>query len=157
MHPPWPSIPEREFLSKALEQSLRLNGRLLQLCTPMLTFGPELGYVECALGKTGWLSSLISFISCHNSISGFWHTSPQKWSNPHPKDCLKVLSPSIQRSRWWHWANMNPVSKQVYSSAANLLTCKTDHQTKKWWLRAVVRDICFWLGLPFLARLFLVW
>ena len=53
MRPPSPSIPEREFLFQALEQSLRLDGRaLLQLRTPTLTFGPELGYVECALGKT---------------------------------------------------------------------------------------------------------
>ncbi|KIM81533.1 hypothetical protein PILCRDRAFT_71784 [Piloderma croceum F 1598] len=53
MRPPSPSIPEREFLLKALEQSLRLDGRApLQSRTPTLTFGPELGWVECALGKT---------------------------------------------------------------------------------------------------------
>lgn len=53
MRPPSPSIPEREFLFKALEQSLRLDGRaLLESRTPTLTFGPELGWVDCAMGKT---------------------------------------------------------------------------------------------------------
>jgi len=53
MRPPSPSIPEREFLLKALEQSLRLDGRaLLQSRTPTLTFGPELGWVECAFDTT---------------------------------------------------------------------------------------------------------
>jgi len=53
MRPPSPSIPERDFLFKALEQSLRLDGRaLLEARSPALTFGPELGWVECALGKT---------------------------------------------------------------------------------------------------------
>jgi len=59
MRPPSPSIPEREFLSKALEQSLRLDGRtLLQSRTPVLAFGPELGWVECAFGKTRILAHL---------------------------------------------------------------------------------------------------
>ncbi|KAJ7739295.1 ribosomal protein S5 domain 2-type protein [Mycena olivaceomarginata] len=53
MRPPSPSIPEKEFLFTALKQSLRLDGRLpLELRTPILSFGPELGWVECALGKT---------------------------------------------------------------------------------------------------------
>jgi exosome complex component RRP45 len=53
MRPPSPSIPEREFLFSALKESLRLDGRSpLEVRTPTLTFGPELGWVECALGKT---------------------------------------------------------------------------------------------------------
>ncbi|KAF8233755.1 ribosomal protein S5 domain 2-like protein [Tricholoma matsutake] len=53
MRPPSPSIPEKEFIFTSLKQSLRLDGRLpLELRTPILTFGPELGWVECALGKT---------------------------------------------------------------------------------------------------------
>jgi exosome complex component RRP45 len=53
MRPPSPSIPEREFLFNALKESLRLDGRSpLEMRTPTLTFGPELGWVECALGKT---------------------------------------------------------------------------------------------------------
>ncbi|KAJ7056576.1 ribosomal protein S5 domain 2-type protein [Mycena amicta] len=53
MRPPSPSIPEKDFLFSALKQSLRLDGRLpLEMRAPELHFGPELGYVECALGKT---------------------------------------------------------------------------------------------------------
>ncbi|KAK7032873.1 exosome complex component rrp45 [Favolaschia claudopus] len=53
MRPPSPSIPEKEFLFAALKQSLRLDGRSsLELRPPILSFGPELGWVECALGKT---------------------------------------------------------------------------------------------------------
>jgi exosome complex component RRP45 len=53
MRPPSPSIPEREFLFTALKESLRLDGRSpLEIRTPTLTFGTELGWVECALGKT---------------------------------------------------------------------------------------------------------
>ncbi len=53
MRPPSPSIPEKEFVFDALKQSLRLDGRLpLEMRTPTLSFGTELGYVECSLGKT---------------------------------------------------------------------------------------------------------
>jgi len=53
MRPLSPSIPEREFLFEALKQALRLDGRaLIQSRIPSLTFGSELGWVECALGKT---------------------------------------------------------------------------------------------------------
>jgi len=59
MRPPSPSIPEREFLFAALEESLRLDGRSpLEMRTPTLTFGPELGWVECALGKTRVLAQV---------------------------------------------------------------------------------------------------
>ena len=57
MRPPSPSIPEREFLLNAIDQSLRLDGRgLWQARAPILTFGPELGWVECAMGKTRYVS-----------------------------------------------------------------------------------------------------
>ncbi|THV05038.1 ribosomal protein S5 domain 2-like protein [Dendrothele bispora CBS 962.96] len=53
MRPPSPSIPEKEFLFTALKQSLRLDGRhALEMRPIELSFGPELGWVECALGKT---------------------------------------------------------------------------------------------------------
>ena len=59
MRPPSPSIPEREFLLDAINQSLRLDGRgLWQARTPTLTFGPELGWVECSMGKTRYVSFL---------------------------------------------------------------------------------------------------
>ncbi|KIJ18336.1 hypothetical protein PAXINDRAFT_97746 [Paxillus involutus ATCC 200175] len=47
MRPPSPSIPEKEFTYEALKHSLRLDGRdQLELRTPTVTFGPELGWVE---------------------------------------------------------------------------------------------------------------
>ncbi|KAF5370567.1 hypothetical protein D9758_001800 [Tetrapyrgos nigripes] len=53
MRPPSPSIPEKEFLFTALKQSLRLDGRQpLEQRQVELNFGPELGWVECAQGKT---------------------------------------------------------------------------------------------------------
>ncbi|KAF8484354.1 ribosomal protein S5 domain 2-type protein [Gautieria morchelliformis] len=53
MRPPSPSIPEREFALSVLKQSLRLDGRTpLEMRMPAFRFGPELGWVECALGKT---------------------------------------------------------------------------------------------------------
>ncbi|KAF8435965.1 ribosomal protein S5 domain 2-type protein [Boletus edulis BED1] len=53
MRPQSPSIPEKEFTYEALKQSLRLDGRgPLEIRTPTITFGPELGWVECTLGKT---------------------------------------------------------------------------------------------------------
>ena len=53
MRPPSPSIPEKEFLYDSLRQSLRLDGRKpLELRNLTISFGPELGWVECALGDT---------------------------------------------------------------------------------------------------------
>ena len=57
--PPSPSIPEKEFLYGSLKQNLRLDGRLpLEMREPMLTFGPDLGWVECAMGKTRYVDVL---------------------------------------------------------------------------------------------------
>ncbi|CCM00302.1 uncharacterized protein FIBRA_02332 [Fibroporia radiculosa] len=51
--PPSPSIPEKEFLYASLKQSLRVDGRNpLEMRSPTLTFGSELGWVECGMGKT---------------------------------------------------------------------------------------------------------
>ncbi|KAG5635870.1 hypothetical protein H0H81_009828 [Sphagnurus paluster] len=59
MRPPSPSIPEKEFLFHSLKESLRLDGRLaMEIRTPVLTFGAELGWVECALGKTRVLAQV---------------------------------------------------------------------------------------------------
>lgn len=65
MRPPSPSIPEKEFLYASLKESLRLDGRsLLQQRKLEFRFGPELGYVECNLGKTMYESFrlLLSYI-----------------------------------------------------------------------------------------------
>lgn len=61
-----PSIPEKEFLVSALQQSLRLDGRAMTaLREPRLTFGPELGWVECAMGKTRFVRN---FVTLGNSM-----------------------------------------------------------------------------------------
>ena len=53
MRPPSPSIPEKEFLIASLAQKLRIDGRALFDQRPLdIVFGPELGSVECSLGKT---------------------------------------------------------------------------------------------------------
>ncbi|GJE94127.1 exosome complex component rrp45 [Phanerochaete sordida] len=57
--PPSPSLPEKDFTYGALKQGLRLDGRLpLEMRTPTLAFGPDLGWVECALGKTRVLAQV---------------------------------------------------------------------------------------------------
>jgi exosome complex component RRP45 len=53
MRPPSPSIPEKDFFFAALDQNLRLDGREFLEARPLeLSFGAELGHVECSLGKT---------------------------------------------------------------------------------------------------------
>jgi len=53
MRPPSPSIPEKEFLYASLKEALRLDGRsLLEQRKVEISFGGELGYVECSIGKT---------------------------------------------------------------------------------------------------------
>jgi exosome complex RNA-binding protein Rrp42 (RNase PH superfamily) len=53
MRPPSPSIPEKDFFFAALDQALRLDGRdFLEARPHALSFGTELGHVECSLGKT---------------------------------------------------------------------------------------------------------
>ncbi|KAI0698017.1 ribosomal protein S5 domain 2-like protein [Cytidiella melzeri] len=57
--PPSPSIPEKEFVYSSLEQGLRLDGRLpLEMRNPILTFGQDLGWVECSMGKTRVLAQV---------------------------------------------------------------------------------------------------
>ncbi|KZV95603.1 ribosomal protein S5 domain 2-like protein [Exidia glandulosa HHB12029] len=59
MRPLSPSIPEKEFVLEALGQGLRVDGRApLEMRQPVLTFGPEFGYVECSLGKTKVICSI---------------------------------------------------------------------------------------------------
>ena len=53
MRPPSPSIPEKDFFFAALDQNARLDGRsFLEARSLNLSFGAELGHVECSLGKT---------------------------------------------------------------------------------------------------------
>lgn len=65
MRPPSPSLPEKEFLIHALEQNLRLDGRAaLEMRTPELMFGDELGCVECVFGKTRCVFLFLLFPAC---------------------------------------------------------------------------------------------
>ena len=60
MRPQSPSTPEKEFVVEALKQGLRLDGRAaLEMRQPTLTFGPDLGWVDCSLGKTRFLRVLL--------------------------------------------------------------------------------------------------
>ncbi|KAH9955666.1 ribosomal protein S5 domain 2-like protein [Russula dissimulans] len=53
MRPPSPSIPEKDLFFAALDQNVRLDGRQFLEARPhSLSFGAELGHVECSLGKT---------------------------------------------------------------------------------------------------------
>ena len=66
--PPSPSIPEKEFVHKALKQGLRLDGRLpLETRRPVLTFGQDLGWVECAMGKTRFV--VFFLVVCYERCS----------------------------------------------------------------------------------------
>ncbi|KAN0114138.1 Ribosomal protein S5 domain 2-type fold [Russula decolorans] len=59
MRPPSPSIPEKDFFFAALEQNLRLDGReFLEARPHSISFGAELGHVECSLGKTRVLAQV---------------------------------------------------------------------------------------------------
>jgi exosome complex RNA-binding protein Rrp42 (RNase PH superfamily) len=61
MRPPSPSIPEKDFFFAALDQNARLDGReFLQARPHDLSFGPELGNVECSLGKTRLRTAALS-------------------------------------------------------------------------------------------------
>lgn len=48
-----PSLNERQFVLKALEENLRLDGRAFDKYRPLeLTFGDEYGVADVSLGKT---------------------------------------------------------------------------------------------------------
>lgn len=51
-----PPSNQREFLLAALAEGKRIDGRIpLQMRQVHLTFGEELGWVECRLGKTTYV------------------------------------------------------------------------------------------------------
>ncbi|KAM0751188.1 ribosomal protein S5 domain 2-like protein [Meredithblackwellia eburnea MCA 4105] len=58
-----PSISEAEFVLKALQSGVRLDGRQpLDFRTPKLRFGDQLGWVECELGQTRVVAQVSSEI-----------------------------------------------------------------------------------------------
>ncbi|KAI0041550.1 ribosomal protein S5 domain 2-like protein [Auriscalpium vulgare] len=149
MRPPSPSIPEKEFLFSTLEKSLRLDGRGLIEMRPLeLTFGEELGHVDCTLGKTRVLAQVDAkmvrplperpfegIISVHSEISPM--ASPEYESTGRPSDeevaLSRMLDKVIRRSdavdrealcilagqRVWHLR----LTIHCLSDAGNLLDC----------------------------------
>jgi hypothetical protein len=117
MRPPSPSIPEKEFLLEALNQSLRLDGRaLLEQRQPTLEFGPDLGWVECSLDKTRHVPKLIPvFFQASQLIqhTGYWPRLTRQWSSPRRNGRLRDPSPSIRRSRPWRVSSTNPDGRYV--------------------------------------------
>ncbi|CAL1701732.1 unnamed protein product [Somion occarium] len=146
--PPSPSIPEKEFLFNALKQSLRLDGRqALEMRTPTLTFGPDLGWVECSLGKTRVIAQvdgkmvkppperpLEGLITIHSEISPMAST---EYEPGRPSDeevtMTRMLDKVIRRSdavdkeslciqagqRVWHLR----LTIHCLADAGNLLDC----------------------------------
>lgn len=54
-----PSLNERQFFAKALQENIRLDGRAFdQYRAVELEFGEELGVVDVRLGKTRYFMSL---------------------------------------------------------------------------------------------------
>ncbi|KAI0822119.1 ribosomal protein S5 domain 2-like protein [Trametes gibbosa] len=146
--PPSPSIPEKEFVYGALKQSLRLDGRaMLEMRTPTLTFGPELGWVECALGKTRVLAQvdgkmvkppperpLEGLLSIHSELSSM---ASNEFEPGRPSDqevtITRMLDKVLRRSdaldkeslcvlagqRVWHIR----LTIHVLSDSGNMLDC----------------------------------
>ncbi len=116
--PPSPSIAEKEFVYGALKQSLRVDGRtMLEMRNPTLTFGPELGWVECALGKT---RCVLPLPSANRDVSltcdiAYWaaqkgarasrredgEASARAAARGHDHDTLGALAHGVHRVRAW--------------------------------------------------------
>lgn len=93
MRPPSPSIPEKEFVVEALKQGLRLDGRAtLEMRQPTLTFGPDLGWVDCSLGETRYGFICVLLVQRGHLTLETEECSPRlrrRWSNHRRNDRLK--------------------------------------------------------------------
>lgn len=118
MRPPSPSIPEKDFLYTSLKESLRLDGRsLLEQRKPEIRFGPELGYVECSLGKTRYEYVRVFDATVLNYATiGLSLKLMQKWSSLLQKDHLRARSQFIPKYHLWHRASMRLDGRYVSSS-----------------------------------------
>lgn len=118
MRPPSPSIPEKDFLYTSLKESLRLDGRsLLEQRKLEVRFGPELGYVECSLGKTRYEYVRVFDVDVLNYATiGLSLKLMQKWSSLLQKDHLRVRSQFIPKYHLWHRASMRLDGRYVSSS-----------------------------------------
>jgi hypothetical protein len=105
MRPPSPSIPGKEFLYASLKESLRLDGRSpLQQRKPGIRIGPDLGYVECSLGKTRYECLRISLSYVKLCYTGSLLRLTRKSSNPSLKGPSRDHSQFIPRYRLWRRA-----------------------------------------------------
>ncbi|KAF6756617.1 ribosomal protein S5 domain 2-type protein [Ephemerocybe angulata] len=148
MRPPSPSIPEKEFLNSALKQNLRIDGRIpLDMRTPVFIFGPELGWVDCSLGKTRVVAYVDAkmvkptperpfegMITIHSELSPY---GVQRINSPRPSEeevtITRMLDKIIKRSdaldkeslcilagqRVWHIR----LSLHFLADAGNMVDC----------------------------------
>ncbi|KIJ55598.1 hypothetical protein M422DRAFT_220341 [Sphaerobolus stellatus SS14] len=149
MRPPSPSIPEREFALAAVKQSLRLDGRApLEMRTPTFKFGPELGWVECAMGKTRVVANVDAtmikplperpfegILTIHSELSPMASSEYESLGRPSDEEVIitRMLDKVLRRSdavdkeslcilagqRVWHLR----LTLHFLADAGNLLDC----------------------------------
>lgn len=74
-----PSLSEKTFLSKALEQGYRLDNRKFEQFRKLdLTFGDEYGVVDVKLGKTRYTSWSSCWLKWLIQLIEYWQRSPQR-------------------------------------------------------------------------------
>jgi len=105
---PDPSINEAEFVHRCLRKGVRLDGRAMYDLRPVqLTFGDELGWVECRLGDTR---------SVPFSLLENWSTKPDRLTD-------SSLSPAARRVVAQVSAEIvKPLADRPYEGFLNLTT-----------------------------------
>lgn len=106
MRPASPSLPERDFTFDALAQGLRVDGRgLLDGREIEVTFGEELGSVECSMGQTRYAVRHWAWYFRVQQALFAYIGSLRKWKQPwfdlRPSGLWKESSRSTLRSRLW--------------------------------------------------------
>ena len=116
MRPPSPSLPEKDFLLTALAQARRIDGRaLLDMRTPLLAFGTDLGNVECALGKTRSAAAPRPAVAVPLPSDppppACSHRSTRRWCARPPSAPTRASSPSTPRSPPWRRQNTSKAGR----------------------------------------------
>ena len=116
MRPPSPSLPEKDFLLAALAQARRIDGRaLLDMRTPLLAFGTDLGNVECALGKTRSAAAPRPAVAVPLPSDppppACSHRSTRRWCARPPSAPTRASSPSTPRSPPWRRQNTSKAGR----------------------------------------------
>lgn len=75
-----PSLNEKQFVTQALQEHLRLDNRAFDEYRPIeLSFGDEYGTAEVKLGKTRYESSMTYYqTQTHSNIAPFASQSPRQ-------------------------------------------------------------------------------